>query len=271
MPTLHVVIPVYNERKTLEDCLRRVKGVQLPEDWQLSIQVVDDHSDEDGFRIVKNVVEKMRGEGLAIALHRHDINQGKGAALQTGFDQILATDPPENDLVIIQDADLEYDPDDYPLLMEPLTSGQFDAVVGTRWGTHLKLEGLKRKIHAWGNGSLTLLSNLMTGYRVSDMECCYKVFSVRVLQALRPMLTEKRFGIEPQMIASLSRLKARVTEVPIAYDPRGLSAGKKIGWKDGVCAIWVITRERLRKRPSKTLAHHPEQSKNNSPPDSARE
>ncbi|MCH7602740.1 MAG: glycosyltransferase family 2 protein [Planctomycetes bacterium] len=248
MPTLHVVIPVYNERNTLEPCARRVLEVSLPESWSIRIWMVDDHSDDEHFALVQQVFDDLSAENLPVSLDRHEVNQGKGAALQTGFDRILAASPADDDLVVIQDADLEYDPGDFPAIMQPLLEGKADAVLGSRWGTHTKLVGLKRKIHAWGNRTLTFLSNVMTGYRVSDMECCYKIFSVSLLRRLRPMLTEQRFGIEPQMVASLSRLKARVTQVPISYDPRGLDGGKKIGWKDGVRAIWVISRERFRSR-----------------------
>ena len=245
MSILHVVIPVFNERGTLEKCLRRVLNVTLPDGWLMKIWMVDDHSDDENYQAVQRIHELLQNENQDIDLVRHDVNQGKGAALQTGFDLILASEAADDDLVIIQDADLEYEPDDYPMLMTPLLEGQTDAILGSRWGQHHELKGLKRKIHAWGNGVLTTLSNMMTGYKVSDMECCYKVFPVKLLRRLRPMLTEQRFGIEPQMVASLSRLKAKVLEVPINYDPRGMSAGKKIGWKDGLRAIWVIARERI--------------------------
>src|SRR5262245_39693478 len=213
--------------------MRRVLAASLPHGWQARITLVDDRSDDAHFPAVEAVVKRLAGEGVAICFHRHEINRGKGAALQTGFDAVLqkrSTD--EEDLVIIQDADLEYDPTDFSNLMQPVLAGSADAVVGTRWGAHYQYKSLKHRIHAMGNGALTLMSNLMTGYRVSDMECCYKVFSVALLRRLRPMLTEARFGIEPQMVAALSRLRARVTEVPVSYDPRGVAAGKKIGWKD---------------------------------------
>ncbi|MCZ6837033.1 MAG: hypothetical protein O7G85_14750, partial [Planctomycetota bacterium] len=130
----------------------------------------------------------------------------------------------------------------------------------TRWGPHNPMRGLRRQIHRWGNGLLTACSNVMTGYRVGDMECCYKVFSVQLLRRLRPMLSERRFGIEPQMVASFARLRARVLEVPIQYDPRSLSAGKKIGWTDGVRAFWVITRERMRSTSSVPPTPRPDTS-----------
>ena len=250
MPTLHIVIPVYNERGTLEPCIRRVLGAPLPDGWSRGITLVDDHSDASHFPAVETLVKRLRDEGVPLLFHRHEVNKGKGAALQTGFDTVLAGQAAvpvgENDLVIIQDADLEYDPGDYASLMRPLIDGVADAVLGTRWGDHYEYKSLKHRVHAMGNGALTLLSNIMTGYRVSDMECCYKLFPVSLLRKLRPMLTEPRFGIEPQIVAALSRLKARVTQVPIQYDPRGIAEGKKIGWKDGVRALIVIAREKFR-------------------------
>ena len=263
MPHLHIVIPVYNERQTLKPCVQRVIDAPLPDDWRRRIVLVDDHSDESHYPPVAALARSLQEAGQDVTLTRHHINQGKGAALQTGFDLILTGDPPGEDLLIIQDADLEYDPADYPALMAPIIEGRADAVLGTRWGEHRSYPDLKAKIHAWGNSMLTRLSNLMTGYRVSDMECCYKVLPIGVLRSLRPMLTEKRFGIEPQMVASLARMKARVVEVPISYEPRGLAAGKKIGWADGMRAIYVISRERFRPMshqmpapPSTTAGNH---------------
>lgn len=250
--TLHVVMPVYNERGTLEPCVRRVLAARLPEGWRVQITLVDDHSDDAHFPAVQNFVERMQRESHPLWFERHSINRGKGAAVQTGFDAVLARAGPdaEDDLVIIQDADLEYDPADYAALMQPLIAEarEVDAVVGTRWGVHYESGSLKRRMHVAGNATLTYLSNLMTGYRVSDMECCYKLFSISLLRRLRPMLTEQRFGIEPQIIASLSRLKARIREVPVRYDPRGVAAGKKIGWKDGVRALIVMAREKFHGR-----------------------
>lgn len=254
MPTLHVVIPVYNERHTLSPCVRRVLAAPLPKGWGLRVQLIDDHSSDEHFESVESLFSSLTTEGQPVSLHRHEVNKGKGAALQTGFDLILSGDPPESppaddDLVIIQDADLEYDPNDYAKLMQPLIDGRVDAVLGTRWGRHRPLPTLRHRIHALGNAALTLLSNIMTGYRVSDMECCYKIVPVRVLKQLRSMLSEERFGIEPQYVAALARLKARVAEVPISYEPRGPAEGKKIGWKDGVRALLVIARERFKSKP----------------------
>jgi glycosyltransferase involved in cell wall biosynthesis len=248
--TLHVVIPVYNERGTLEPCIRRVLAAPLPQGWSIDITLIDDHSSDSHYPAVEATVDQLGREGVPLRFLRHEVNRGKGAALQTGFDEVLAGRSArcasEDDLVIIQDADLEYDPNDYASLMAPIIEGKADAVLGTRWGDHYQYKSLKHRVHAMGNGALTLLSNMMTGYRVSDMECCYKIFPVALLRRLRPMLSEPRFGIEPQIVAGLSRLRARVVEVPIRYDPRGMAAGKKIGWKDGVRALVVIARERFR-------------------------
>ena len=253
MPVLHVIVPIYNERETLESCLGRVLAAPLPDGWTRALLLVDDHSDAEHAPAVRALADRLATDGHRVRLHRHEVNRGKGAALQTAFDLILDGDEPGGDLVIIQDADLEYDPDDYPRLMEPIVSGRADAVLGTRWGEHRVLTRLKHRVHAWGNAVLTRLSNLMTGFRVTDMECCYKLMPVSLLRRVRPMLSEERFGIEPQIVAALARLGARVTEVPIRYTPRGPAAGKKIGWVDGVRAIWVIARERRRRGPGATL------------------
>ncbi len=245
-----MIIPVYNERGTLEPCLRRVMAAALPAGWRLDVTLIDDHSDDEHFPAVAALVDRVKAEGFGLVFHRHPVNRGKGAALQTGFDLVLSANPPaaDGDLVIIQDADLEYDPNDYAMLMQPLIAGEAQAVVGTRWGDHYHYKSLKHRLHALGNRALTGLSNLMTGYAVHDMECCYKLVSVGLLRRLRPMLTEQRFGIEPQMVAALSRIGARVAEVPVSYDPRSMSAGKKIGVKDGFRALIVISREKLRPR-----------------------
>lgn len=250
MSTLHIVIPVYNERGTLEPCLRKVLAAPLPDGWTRQITLVDDHSDDAHYPAVQLLVQRLQREGAPISFHRHAVNRGKGAALQTGFDSILGHDAPavDSDLAIIQDADLEYEPDDYAALMQPIMDGRADAVVGTRWGAHRPTRRLKHRIHAWGNQFLTYLSNSMTGLAVSDMECCYKIVTIGLLRRLRPMLTEPRFGIEPQYVAALSRLGARVEQVPVRYQPRSMAEGKKIGWKDGVRALVVIARERRRDR-----------------------
>lgn len=249
MPTLHVIIPFYNEAETVQQCVRRVIDAPIGEDWRKSIVIVDDCSDDSSHGVVDSLVRELQSGGCDVSLHRHVVNQGKGTALTTGFDVVLKNQPAKNDLVIIQDADLEYDPADFRRLMEPIIAGESDAVVGTRWGAHHPIVGLRRRLHRWGNGILTACSNLVTGNRVNDMECCYKVFSVGLLGRLRPWLSEPRFGIEPQIMASLSRIGATISDVPISYDPRSIAAGKKIDWIDALAAVRVIVRERFRRAP----------------------
>jgi glycosyltransferase involved in cell wall biosynthesis len=253
VPKLHVVIPFYNEGPTIDRCARRVVEAPLPGGWTRSLLVVDDHSRDADGRTLQEVAAVLTDEGHEIAVHRHEPNRGKGAAVQTGFDAVLEKNPPDDDLVIIQDADLEYDPADFERLMAPLLDGTADAVIGTRWGTHRPVRGAKGRLHAWGNGVLTSLSNAMTGLNLNDMECCYKVLTVELLRRLRPWLSEQRYGVEPQIVAALSRLGARVTQVAVSYDPRSAAEGKKIGWVDGVRAVYVIARERLRRRPPATV------------------
>ncbi len=247
MPSVHIVIPFYNEGHTIAECVRRVLNASLPEGWSSKVVLVDDHSDPSDRRTLDALAQELGREGRAFEVRQHEQNRGKGAALQTGFDAVLATGAPDDDLVIIQDADLEYDPADYGRLMAPLLSDDADAVIGSRWTDVYRITGLKRRVHAWGNSTLTLMSNLMTGYRFTDMECCYKVLSIQLLRRVRPHLTEQRYGVEPQLVAVLAALKARVTEVPVTYEPRSRDEGKKIGWKDGVRALYVIARQR-RKR-----------------------
>jgi glycosyltransferase involved in cell wall biosynthesis len=249
VPTLHIVIPFYNEGPTIDPCARRVVKAPLPQGWTRSLIIVDDHSRDADGRTLQDVAAGLAAEGHEIVILRHEPNRGKGAAVQTGFDTLLAKDPPDNDLVVIQDADLEYDPADFERLMAPLLDGTADAVIGTRWGTHRPVRGAKGRLHAWGNGLLTSLSNAMTGLRLDDMECCYKLLTVELLRRLRPWLTEPRYGVEPQVVAALSRLGARVAQVAVSYDPRSTAEGKKIGWVDGVRAVYVIARERLRRKP----------------------
>ena len=246
MPTLHVVIPFYNEPDTIQPCVRRVVDARLGEGWRKQLVIVDDHSNDSSCAVLDSLVRQLREEGCEVALHRHDVNRGKGAAVATGFDAVLDTHPPEDDLVIIQDADLEYDPADYAQLIEPIVGAEAQRVVGRGWGAQRRMGRFRRRIHVWGNGFLTTCSNLMTGYRVRDMECCSKVFSIGVLRRLRPWLSESRFGIEPQIMAGLSRIGATVAEVPVRYDPRSINAGKKIGWIDALQAVRVIVRERFR-------------------------
>ncbi len=222
---LSVVIPVFNERKTLLEILRRVVAVPVTKE----IILVDDGS-TDGTREMLGSLEK---EPEFRVLY-HPVNRGKGAALKTGFLHA------QGDIVIVQDADLEYDPQDYLRLVEPLLNNQADVVFGSRF-----LEGKSRPCGIWhflANRGLTRLSNLFTGLALTDMETCYKVFRRDVVQAIAPQLKQQRFGIEPELTARVARGSYRVREVPIGYDRRTYQEGKKIGWRDGVKALWCIVR-----------------------------
>jgi dolichol-phosphate mannosyltransferase len=252
MPVLHVVIPIFNERATLELCLRGVLDAPLPEGWTRDLYLVDDHSQEDSFAEAERLARALQQEGHAVSLQRHDVNRGKGAAVMTAYDAVLESGADPNDAIVIQDADLEYDPRDYAALLEPIIEGRSAAVLGSRWGSHAQVGGLTRRVHSFGNRVLTTVSNAMTGYRVADMECCYKMMTVAVLQRVRPFLTEARFGIDPQIIATLARLGERLVEVPVSYRPRGFGEGKKIGWKDALRAVYVIAHERIRAVPAST-------------------
>ena len=232
---LGVVIPVYNEEQTLEVIVRKV--LARPEVGELVM--VDDRSQDDTWR----VMEALARTDDRIRVFRHEVNQGKGAALRTGFAKVTA------EIVIIQDADLEYDPHDYGALVRRLDDRSLGAVFGNRWAGAERRTGYRR-MHELANGFLTALSNRATGLGVHDMECCYKLLRIPVLRAIRPSLTEERFGIEPQIAAALARNAVRVGEVPVAYAPRSFAEGKKIRWTDGVRTLWVIARERFRGAPA---------------------
>lgn len=243
MPTLHVVMPVFNEGPTLREILRRVIHAPLPAAWTLRVIMVDDGSRPDAAAAVREVAQAAVAAGHApVELAVHPRNRGKGAALMTGFDAVLAR-AAESDAVLVQDADLEYDPADYPALLGALALDGRTAVFGNRWASGAHRSGGYRRLHAAVNRALTLLSNALTGLRVRDMECCYKLVPVPLLRAIRPRLSEERFGIEPQIAAALAWAAARVVEVPVRYAPRTFAEGKKIRWTDGVHALRVIVRE----------------------------
>jgi len=219
--TLSVVIPAYNETATVESLLRRVREVPL----NLEVIVVDDGS-VDGTR---DLLKELEHE-LIDQLIFHEKNAGKGAALRTGFARATG------DVVVVQDADLEYDPYELPILLEPILSGRADAVYGSRF-----LGGPHRVLFFWhsvGNRLLTLLSNMLTDVNLTDMETCYKMVRAELLQSLP--LSACRFGIEPELTARLAQAGARIYELPISYHGRSYAEGKKIGWKDGVSAFWSI-------------------------------
>lgn len=224
---LSVIIPVYNEAKTIEEILRRVQAVELG--LEKEIIVVDDGS-TDGTRAI---LEGFTSPSIRVIFHTK--NQGKGAALQTGF--AAAT----GDILLVQDADLEYDPREYPKLLEPILDGRADVVYGSRF-----LGGPHRVLFFWhylGNRILTTFSNMVSNLNLTDMETCYKVFRKDVLQRLK--LKSKRFGFEPEITVKLAKLKCRVYEVPISYSGRDYAEGKKITWKDGLAAIFHILRYRF--------------------------
>ena len=225
--TVSIVIPVYNEAPTVERLLRRVAAVEVSKE----VIVVDDGS-TDGSR---ELLPGLRAQGLIDQLFFHERNRGKGAALRTGFAGAIG------DVTVVQDADLEYDPGEIPRLLGPIVDGKADAVYGSRF-----MGGPRRVLFFWhtmGNRFLTLLSNVLTNLNLSDMETCQKMVRTELLQSLP--LTVDRFGIEPEITARLSQAKARVYELPISYDGRTYAEGKKIGWKDGVSAIWYILRSNL--------------------------
>lgn len=225
-----IVIPVYNEEKTVAGLVKTVQDVEL--DIDREIILVDDCS-SDGTR---SVLERLAEENEEIRFFAHEVNKGKGAALHTGFDHA------EGDLVLIQDADLEYDPEEYPILFKPILTGRADVVYGSRFAGH----GAHRVLYFWhyiGNRFLTLLSNLFTNINLTDMETCYKVFTRDALAGVT--IKEKRFGFEPEITARMARKKLRIYEVPISYYGRTYEQGKKIDWRDGVRAIWCILKYNL--------------------------
>ena len=222
---LSVVIPVYNEVGTIREILKKVAAVPLEKE----VIVVDDGS-TDGTR---DILRDDPGPGITVLMH--DRNRGKGAALRTGFQKVTG------DIVLVQDADLEYDPAEYPRLLGPIVEGKADVVYGSRFGgeTH-------RVLFFWhhvGNRFLTTLSNMFTNLNLSDMETCYKVFRADLLRRLS--FSSNRFGFEPEFTAKVAKLGCRIYEVPVSYHGRDYEAGKKITWKDGIAAIGCILRFRF--------------------------
>ena len=227
---LSIVIPVYNEAATILDLIKLVESVHVDLDKELVL--VDDCS-KDGTR---EVLKQVAADHPAWRILFHEINRGKGAALRTGF--AAAT----GDFILIQDADLEYDPREYPILLRPLMENRADVVFGSRF----QGGGPHRVCFFWhylGNKFLTTFSNMMTNLNLTDMEVCYKVFRREILQKLT--LREDRFGFEVEITAKVARAKCRIYEVPISYYGRSYEEGKKITWKDGFRALWCIIKYRF--------------------------
>jgi dolichol-phosphate mannosyltransferase len=231
---LSIIIPVYNEEKTIEEILRQVSAVKLP-GVDREIIVVDDSSNDKSKEKIQNIQLK----GIKLIIHKE--NQGKGAAVVTGIKKS------KGDIILIQDADLEYDPNDYPKLLKPIMSGKAEVVYGSRLKNYpLRFTGKKKTpliTHYLGNRFLTFITNVLYGNDLSDMETCYKVFRREVVKGIE--IKAKRFDFEPEFTAKIMKRGIKIHEVPIKVKPRGYDEGKKITWKDGFIAVWTLLKYRF--------------------------
>lgn len=232
---LSIVIPAYNEGKTIHEILDKVKAVQLINNITKEVILVNDYSTDDTEEAILRY--KDANPELNIQYYKHEKNKGKGAALHTGIEKATG------DFTVIQDADLEYDPEEFNILLKPIVNGFADVVYGSRF-----MGGNPHRIlffwHSIGNKFLTFLSNMFTNLNLTDMETCYKMFNTKTLQSLN--LKEQRFGFEPEVTAKIARIpKIRIYEVGISYYGRTFEEGKHIGWKDGFRAIYSILKYNL--------------------------
>lgn len=229
--TLSIIIPAYNEERTIHLILDKVKAVQLINNIAKEVVIVNDCSSDNTLQKVNAYIQENHLEGL-IKVFSHEKNKGKGAAIHTGIQKATG------DVIVIQDADLEYDPNEFNILLKPMTDGFADVVYGSRF-----MGGNPHRIlffwHSLGNKTLTFLSNALTNLNLTDMETCYKMFRADIIKGVK--LQEKRFGFEPEVTAKIAKIKGiRIYEVGISYYGRTYEEGKKIGWKDGFRAIYCI-------------------------------